>query len=570
MATLRNTTITDTGFLQLPVGNTAQRPDAAAGQLRFNTTTSRAEYYNSSALAWLGTQTRSVIATGGNAVYDIDIEGSTHRVHVFTTTGNSTFTVTQTGRVEYLIVAGGGSGGSGEANPAGDSPGGGGAGGLLTGFIEVTPQAYTVTVGAGPSNRVSGTSTDGSSGQNSSAFGLTAIGGGAGGREEGVGFAGGSGGGGGGSCISGRKSGGAGTGGQGNAGGVGGDSGCSRRAGAGGGGAGIAGGDDRANLGGNGGNGIESNITGFRNFYAGGGGGGNSGNISGTPGAGGLGGGGAGGQSTGAAGSPSGAGTDATPNTGGGGGATGSGTSVVNGLGGSGIVVVRYPLNQENTVVVTGKILQAEIDIDFTNGASYAGTGSTVSDTRFGTTGTLVNSPTANDIKTQRGNFLFNGSNQYIAMGSVELRRDWTFEVWARRNGDVGFSLFGQGIFDTSRGMHILYETGGRGMIFGLYSNDADYGNNYRPPANTWLHWIFTYNNTTFAKQFYANGVLQTPVSAVQSQYLGTGQFNIGAIYSTPQGYANGNIATARVYPRVLSATEIQQSYNATRWKFGV
>jgi hypothetical protein len=569
MATLRNTTISDTGFLQLPAGTTAQRPTPSAGQLRFNTTTGRAEFYNPSVLNWLGTQSRSVIATGGNSVYDVDVEGSTYRVHVFTSTGNSTFTVTQAGRVEYLIVAGGGSGGSGEANPAGDSPGGGGAGGLLTGFVEVTPQAYTITVGNGASTRVSGTSTDGSAGQNSSAFGLTAIGGGAGAREEGPGGAGGSGGGGGGSCISGRKAGGAGTSGQGNAGGTGGDSGCSRRAGAGGGGAGIAGGDDRGNLGGNGGNGIESSITGFRNFYAGGGGGGNSANVSGTPGAGGLGGGGLGGQSTGAAGSPSGAGTDATPNTGGGGGATGSGTSTINGLGGSGIVVVRYPLNQENPVTVSGKVLQAEIDIDFTS-SSYPGTGSIVSDTGFGATGTLINSPTANDIKTHRGNFFFNGSNQYIAMSSVELRRDFTLEIWARRNGDVGFSLFGQGIFDISRGMHILYNTGTRGMIFGLYGNDNDYGDNYRPPANTWLHWVFTYNHTTFAKQFYANSVLISPTSSVQTQYLGTGQFNIGAIYSSPQGFANGNIAAARVYNRVLSATEIQQSYNATRWKFGV
>ena len=40
MATLKNTTINDTGFLQIPAGSTAQRPGSpAAGMIRVNTNT---------------------------------------------------------------------------------------------------------------------------------------------------------------------------------------------------------------------------------------------------------------------------------------------------------------------------------------------------------------------------------------------------------------------------------------------------------------------------------------------------------------------------------------------------
>lgn len=47
MATLKNTTINDTGFLTIPSGNTAQRPSPAnTGMLRFNTTLGYAEVYN--------------------------------------------------------------------------------------------------------------------------------------------------------------------------------------------------------------------------------------------------------------------------------------------------------------------------------------------------------------------------------------------------------------------------------------------------------------------------------------------------------------------------------------------
>lgn len=47
MATLKNSTINDTGFLKLPLGNTVQRPASPiAGMVRFNTTLGYAEVYN--------------------------------------------------------------------------------------------------------------------------------------------------------------------------------------------------------------------------------------------------------------------------------------------------------------------------------------------------------------------------------------------------------------------------------------------------------------------------------------------------------------------------------------------
>jgi len=47
MATLKNTTINDTGFLRLPVGTTAQRPSSpTAGMARYNTDYGAIEYYN--------------------------------------------------------------------------------------------------------------------------------------------------------------------------------------------------------------------------------------------------------------------------------------------------------------------------------------------------------------------------------------------------------------------------------------------------------------------------------------------------------------------------------------------
>jgi hypothetical protein len=53
MATLKNTTIDDIGFIKLPTGTTAQRPGSPTqAMFRFNTSTSRMEYFNPNTNTW--------------------------------------------------------------------------------------------------------------------------------------------------------------------------------------------------------------------------------------------------------------------------------------------------------------------------------------------------------------------------------------------------------------------------------------------------------------------------------------------------------------------------------------
>ena len=87
---------TSTGFLTLPIGTTAQRPENAAnGAIRYNTTLGRIEGYLYSA-GW-------------------------------------TSIVSDSYSVEYLIIAGGGAGAGGQGGEG--SAAGGGAGGLLQGSL---------------------------------------------------------------------------------------------------------------------------------------------------------------------------------------------------------------------------------------------------------------------------------------------------------------------------------------------------------------------------------------------------------------------------------------------------
>ena len=245
--------------------------------------------------------TQGIIAANGGSI----ATSGDYKVHTFTSSGTFTPTTVPTSGafVQYLVVGGGGAGGRGW-----NWGGGGGAGGMREGYLEVSAQDYTITVGAG------GVYTSGGGQGGNSAFGsITATGGGAG--QSGHGEQGAqtatSGGSGGGSISTSTT----GVAGQGYAGGTG--TGGLNPHGGGGGGAGEPGSTDAIM---DGGDGRASNITGSSVVYAGGGAGRREDNANGT--------GGTGGGGSAASG---------TDGLGGGGGSASGNTN-----GGSGVVIIRY------------------------------------------------------------------------------------------------------------------------------------------------------------------------------------------------------------------------------------
>lgn len=395
MATLKNLTVNDTGFIRLPNGTTAQRPGSpVAGMIRYNTTTSENELYDGT--KWVTFEGHIGQATGGS----ITTSGG-YRIHTFTS-GATTFTMPYAGVVEVLLVGGGGGGGG--------IGGGGGAGGFIyESQVQLPANSYTVTVGSGgggePShNSIAAPGNPSSIASPSIASQYNAVGGGRGlpysqGATSGARFGnGGSGGGGpgghnnaeggfwpqaptghgsspnnhwhqgpinsiphpwGSSNSNGRdqismEGNGYGSGivGQGHPGGHGAHGGgfdwaagnTVIHAGGGGGGAGSSGKPiANSNTFGSGGAGLASQITGTVTRYAGGGGGGTHGpgnpghyGLFGAPG------GGLGAFGGGAAGSPGVNGVTGTTNSGGGGGGGLHGSPDVSGPGGPGVVVIRY------------------------------------------------------------------------------------------------------------------------------------------------------------------------------------------------------------------------------------
>jgi len=284
------------------------------------------------------------VATGGSIATDGD-----YKVHSFTS--NGTFEVTSitntdpsltgaaTAEIEYLIIGGGGAGAGNSTSANVGGAGGGGAGAYRPGSALLSAQTYAVVIGAGGTGDTYSGNPAGDQGDDSSAFSITAEGGGSGGTYGyPVTSYGDNGSGGGGQGRSDNSAHAGGTGGQfGNDGGDGHDgsveAGQPNYGAGGGGGSSAVGADGSQTAGGAGGAGTASSITGSSVTRAGGGGG-STRNNQGTQGAAGSGGGGAAAMPTGAS---------ATANTGsGGGGAHKSNATSTGGSGGSGIVIIRY------------------------------------------------------------------------------------------------------------------------------------------------------------------------------------------------------------------------------------
>ena len=503
--------------------------------------------------------------------------------------------------VEALIVAGGGGGG-------GATGGGGGAGGLLysSNIPVLSNTSYTIVVGSGG---LGGAGNNGAqvnssiNGANTVAFGLTAVGGGAGGCPS-NGNPGGSGGGG--SYAPGV--GGSGTSGQGNSGGNGNWGGTNPPdyTTGGGGGAGAAGSNATPTSSANGGIGLSFSISGTPTYYAGGGGGGADQSRGSNSGLGGLGGGGngAGGQIV-----SYGPSTAGTPGTGGGGGGGSNSNPNANGAsGGSGTVIIRYagaqtatggnvstsngytihtftsngtfttskfPAKRElttGTIQVAGNFDEwtgapiadssLKLWLDAGQPASYPRSGTTWTDlSGNGNNGTLINSPT---YSSQNGGALtFNGSNNYVSLNQSNLSftNNFSTEIWYQSNNNTP-QLFRGGT--SNQAYTILGYIAGTWKVTKYGIIDIYIGT--VPTDTKWHQVVVTYSSTN-GVVVYVDGTVNGTSSDISNVATMSTNCTLG---EAEYGYMNGQISKFVTYNRVLSASEVSQNFNALRGRYGI
>jgi len=236
-------------------------------------------------------------------------------------------------------------------------------------------------------------------------------------------------------------------------------------------------------------------------------------------------------------------------------------------------------------IVTNGLIL----NLDAAKRDSYPGSGIVWNDLSGNNrNGTLTSSPTYSSANG--GSIAFNNTSSYCAFSgdtfniSPGTAGEISLEIWVYPTGpytsytsegltNLG-GFFGQGFFAGTTGWGIGMNTASGINNFAFQVRNINTISQLTAPFtnNNWYHVVgtFTRNENT---RLYVNGSLISSASNT----------NIGNLTITPSAntaaigrgggvpfYAGGNIASARIYNRPLSSTEITQNYNALKGRFSL
>jgi hypothetical protein len=221
-----------------------------------------------------------------------------------------------------------------------------------------------------------------------------------------------------------------------------------------------------------------------------------------------------------------------------------------------------------------GKSIVADglvVDLDFSNNASYPGTGTMVYDiSGRSNNATLTNSPSYSTDAS--GSISLNGSNQLITgvhNSDVELISNMTSEVWFKLEADPGdwVRVIGKGTV-SNRTYGLWYNRASSYFLYQRYgSTNMNVLHTATVNIGTWYHLAGVTIGTN--NYLYLNGSLVGTTVGGATYATSTEPYTLG---KQPENHAhhNGKIGEGRIYNRGLSANEISINFNATKSRYGL
>lgn len=178
-----------------------------------------------------------------------------------------------------------------------------------------------------------------------------------------------------------------------------------------------------------------------------------------------------------------------------------------------------------------------------------------------GNNGTLTNGPVF-DLSNS-GSLSFDGIDDLVDVNiNFGVLSGYTFMHWSKRNAE--------------NRMPIGWRTGASFYQYGdnswAYTHGGVSGEYYYPksvsiPLGTWGFYCITYDGSYV--RIYRNGVFEGSQATTGTFNLTNG-LHIGySGFGTSSAYS-GNIAQVQIYNRALTASEIQQNFNALRGRYGI
>jgi hypothetical protein len=223
-------------------------------------------------------------------------------------------------------------------------------------------------------------------------------------------------------------------------------------------------------------------------------------------------------------------------------------------------------------------ILNTTDDYGTVNGSS----GTTWTDiSGNGNNGTLTNGPTYNGANY--GSIVFDGGDDYVTLSNTSNLRpgtgDFTIEAWIYKTGATGGNAAGNAVIygtqwsgGSPAGAWILYanESSGTKISFSIWSTNI-VTSTTTILTNQWYHIAVSRIGTTVS--LYINNVLEATATSSANANNSAYPIYVGLYYDSFgfAGYFNGRIPVVRSYiGKGLTAAEISQNFNATKWRYGI
>jgi len=222
--------------------------------------------------------------------------------------------------------------------------------------------------------------------------------------------------------------------------------------------------------------------------------------------------------------------------------------------------------------------------VDPTNTNTYSGVGTTAYNLIPGGINNFsLNNGLSYDLD-KSGSFYFDGSNDYVGLGSTTIFNSTAFTVsfWIKPTTYSGTYCSGAvsngqyTLFGTTSSYQGYSSTFSGAIQFGSSNNCIATVNQSNFSINKWYHYVAVYDSAGIGNsnkfKIYIDGVIKSltfDATMPSSPYAAGQEARIGWGPGAPAyPYYNGNIGLAQIHSRALSSTEILQNYNATKARF--
>ena len=220
-------------------------------------------------------------------------------------------------------------------------------------------------------------------------------------------------------------------------------------------------------------------------------------------------------------------------------------------------------------IVTDGLILA----LDAGNAKSYPGSGSTWTDLSGNSnTGTLTSMAGSNYNSANGGYLDFDGTADYVDVSGSTTVSAATFLAWVRLDGDQdSFTgvVFSRGTNVSGMGFYNVTEQ--IGYTWNGDSNTWGWQSGLYVPTQEWCMMVVTVTSSVATAYLCRSSGITSSTNSISHSSTILDSIEIGRDSHSSGGdtrFFDGRIGMAMVYNKALTATEVQQNYNAIKGRY--